>query len=95
MKKSEIKILKFETKPKELLSTEEIMKVFSGLIRLIQKSAEFKANEKMKTQIELCNKRFDEAKTELNKRTYQVNELLKLNEELIRQLAEESKGKSL
>ena len=62
------------------------MKVFGGLIRLIQKSAEFNAGEKVKTQIDYYNKRLNETTLELNKRTGQVNELLKLNEDLIKQL---------
>lgn len=84
--KKDIKILKFEPKQKDILSNEEIMKVFGGLIRLIQKSAEFNAGEKVKTQIDYYNKRLNETTLELNKRTGQVNELLKLNEDLIKQL---------
>ena len=95
MKSKENKILKFEAKPKEILSNEEIMKVFSGLIRLIQKSAEYSAGEKVKSQMDYYNKRLNETTVELNKRTGQVNELLKLNEDLIRQLTQENKGKLL
>ena len=84
--KKDIKIIKFEPKQKDILTNEEIMKVFSGLIRLIQKSAEFSAGEKVKTQIDYYNKRLNETTLELNKRTGQVNELLKLNEDLLKQL---------
>ena len=84
--KKDIKIIKFEPKQKDILTNEEIMKVFSGLIRLIQKSAEFSAGEKVKTQIDYYNKRLNETTLELNKRIGQVNELLKLNEDLLKQL---------
>ena len=86
--KKEIKILKFESKQKDILTNDEIMKVFGGLMRLIQRSAEFSACEKVKSQIDYYSKRLNETMVELNKRTGQVNELLKLNEDLIKQLNE-------
>lgn len=95
MEKYKTKILKFETKPKEILTDEEIMKVFGGLVRLIQKSAEYNAKEKVKMQMEYYNKKLNETTIELNKRSNQVDNLLKLNEELITRLVEENKGKLL
>ena len=95
MEKHKIKILKFETKPKEVLTDEEVMKVFGGLVRLIQKSAEYNAKEKVKTQMEYYNKKLNETTVELKKRCRQVDNLLKLNEELINRLVEENKGKLL
>ena len=95
MKNKENKVLKFEAKPKEILSSDEIMKIFSGLIKLIQKSAEYSAGEKVKLQLNYYDKKLNETTSELNKRTCQVNELLKLNEDLIKQLTQENKGKLL
>jgi hypothetical protein len=89
MGKNNAKIIKFEQKHKEILSNDEIMKVFGGLVRLVQKSAEYNAVEKVRCQFDYYIKRLNETTAELNKRNNQVNELLKLNEDLIRQLAEE------
>ena len=80
MKTNKGKILKFQYKPSEILTTEEIMKVFSGLVRLIQKSAEYSATAKTDYYISKLN----ETTAELNKRNRQVEELLKLNEELLK-----------
>lgn len=95
MKDKCIKILKFEPKQKEVLTNDEIMKVFGGLIRLIQKSAEFNAGEKVKSQIVYYDKKLNETTLELNKRTNQLEALLRLNEELINQLNMKNKDKLL
>ena len=89
MEKNNVKIIKFEQRNKEVLSNDEIMKVFGGLVRLIQKSAEYNAFEKVRCKFDYYIKRLNETTAELNKRNNQVDELLKLNEDLIRQLAEE------
>jgi len=81
-----VKILKFQPKQKEVLSQEEIIKVFGGLVRLIQKSAELTAFEKAKNRFNYYEERLNKTTAELNKRNKQVEELLKLNEELIIQL---------
>jgi len=78
-----VKILKFQAKEKELLSQEEILKVFSGLVRLVQKSAEYTAFEKAKSKIDYYSQKYNEVVVELNKRNKQVEELLELNESLI------------
>lgn len=85
MDNKERKILKFEPKPRELLTDSEIMKVFGGLVRLIQKSAEYNATKKVESQLDYYVRRLNEVTCELNKRVSQVDELLKLNDELIRQ----------
>lgn len=82
----DIKILKFQTKQKELLTEEEIIKVFSGLVRLIQKSAEYNAFEKAKSKIDYYVQKYNQVVNELNKRNNQVEELLDLNNSLIAKL---------
>lgn len=86
----EIKILKFQPKQKDVLSQEEILKVFGGLVRLVQKSAELSAFEKSKKQIEYYTKKLNETTFELNKRNKQVEELLDLNNQLISQIQSKS-----
>jgi len=95
MKNKDINILKFQPKPKEILTNDEIDKVFAGLVRLIQKSAEYNAYEKAKSKINYYNKRLNETMIELNKRNLQIEELLKLNEELISKLNDKNKAKIL
>lgn len=94
MKKS-AKILKFQPKQKELLSNDEIMKVFSGLVKLIQKTAEYNAAEKAKAKVDYYNERLSQTTIELNKRNKQIDELLKLNDELICKLTNKNKDKLL
>lgn len=80
------KILRFQPKQKDLLSQEEIMNVFAGLVRLVYKSAEYSAYEKAKLKIDYYNQKLNETLIELNKRNKQVEELLELNENLISSL---------
>ena len=91
----DIKILKFQPKQKELLSNDEIMKVFVGLMKLIQKSADYNAMEKSKAQVKYYNERLNETMLELNKRNHQIEELLKLNDELISKLSCKNNDKLL
>lgn len=84
MKKARNRILKFEAPSKEILTTDEIMKVFSGLVRLIQKSAEYNAEIRVKEQTNYFLEKLNKTTLELNKRTRQLEEVLKLNEELIK-----------
>ena len=86
MKNKDVNIIKFEPKQKSVLSQEEIMKVFAGLVRLIQKSAEYTAMEKLKSKLEYYIERLNQTTLELNKRNKQLNELLELNESLIAQI---------
>ena len=81
-----IKILKFQQKQKEILSEDEIIKIFVGLVRLVQKSADYNAAEKIKNNINGMQQKLEETNQELKKRTIQVEELLKLNNDLIQQL---------
>lgn len=81
-----IKILKFQKKQKEILSEDEIIKIFVGLVRLVQKSADYNAAEKIKNNINGMQQKLEETNQELKKRTIQVEELLKLNNDLIQQL---------
>ena len=83
MEKKSSKILKFQPKQSELLTQNEIMKVFSGLVRLIQKSAEYNAQQKVKTQLDYYKQKLSETIVELNKRNNQLEELLKVNDELL------------
>ena len=83
MEKKNNKIIQFQPKQSELLSQSEIMKVFSGLVRLIQKSADYNAQQKMKAQLEYYKQKLNETIIELNKRNNQIEELLKVNDELL------------
>ena len=83
---SNIKLLQFQPKQKDILSEEEIMKIFVGLLRLIQKTADFNACEKVKKNIDSMKKQIEELNRELRKRTSQVEELLNLNDDLIKQI---------
>lgn len=82
----DVKILKFQPKQKDVLTQDEIIKVFGGLVRLIQKSAELSALEKVKNKIDGYEQKINKTTAELNKRNRQVEDLLKLNDELIMQL---------
>lgn len=84
--KKNCKILKFEAKEKELMTNDEIMKVFLGLIRLVQKSAEYTAFEKVQTKLNYYEKRLNEVTIELNKKNKQLDEILKLNDDLISEI---------
>ena len=83
MEKKNNKILKFQPKQTELLTQSEIIKVFSGLVRLVQKSADYNAQQKVKTQVEYYKQKLNETILELNKRNNQLGELLKVNDELL------------
>ena len=83
MEKKNNKILKFQPKHTELLTQSEIIKVFSGLVRLVQKSADYNAQQKVKTQVEYYKQKLSETILELNKRNNQLEELLKVNDELL------------
>ena len=86
----DIKILKFQQKHKEVLSQDEIIKVFGGLIKLVQKTAEFNAIERVKSRIDYYEQKLNKTAVELNKRNKQIEELLDLNNQLIEQLQAKS-----
>ena len=87
----DVKILKFQSKQKEALSQEEIVKVFGGLVRLVQKTAELNAFEKAKTRLDYYEQKLSKTTNELNKRNKQLEELLKINEQLILELNAKNK----
>lgn len=83
MRNDKVKILRFEQKQKDVLSTDEIMKIFGGLVRLIQRTAEYNACEKVKERIKSYN-------NEILKKNKQIEELLKLNSELVDRLGSQN-----
>jgi len=83
MGNSENKILKFQPKHNSSLSTDEIVKVFLGLVKLIRKSAEHDAMEKVKNSIREYKNKLNETTKQLEKRTIQVEQLLQVNENLM------------
>jgi len=89
------KIIKFQPKQSELLTQSEILKVFSGLVRLVQKSAQYNAEQKVKTQVEYYKQKLNETIIELNKKNNQLKELLEVNEELLMALNNKNNDKLL
>ncbi len=84
MRKSEIKIMKFKKNQEELLSDDEIVKIFMGLMRLMKKSAEYTALKSVENKIKSDANKIEELNLKLKKRDDQLIELLKLNDDLIK-----------
>lgn len=78
--KEETKILKLEPKRQDLLSEDEITKIFLGLMGLMKKSAEYSAIKKVEQIIKKKSDKIDELSRVLEKRTKQLETLLKLGE---------------
>lgn len=78
--KEEIKILKLEPKKQDLLSEDEITKIFLGLMGLMKKSAEYSAIKKVERIIKTKSDKIDELNKVLEKRTKQLETLLELGE---------------
>jgi len=81
-----VKILKFNKKREDLLSDDEVVKIFMGLFRLMKKSAEYTAIKSVETKLKSDAKKIRELDEKLTRRTIQVEQLLKLNQELTEQL---------
>lgn len=78
----DVKILKFNKKSEDLLTDDEIVKIFMGLLRLMKKSAEYSAIKSVEQKIKNDAKRINDLNVKLEKRTKQLEKLLKLNDEL-------------
>lgn len=78
----DVKILKFNKKSDDLLTDDEIMKIFMGLLRLMKKSAEYSAIKSVEQKIKNDAKKINDLNEKLAKRTKQLEKLLKLNDEL-------------
>ena len=78
----DIKILKFNKKSEDLLTDDEIVKIFMGLLRLMKKSAEYSAIKSVEQKIKNDAKKINDLNVKLEKRTKQLEKLLKLNDEL-------------
>ena len=78
----EVKILKFNKKSEDLLTDDEIVKIFMGLLRLMKKSAEYSAIKSVEQKIKNDAKKINDLNVKLEKRTKQLEKLLKLNDEL-------------
>ena len=84
--KESVKILKFNKKPDDLLSDDEVMKIFMGLFRLMKKSAEYTAIKSVESKLKSDARKIRELDAKVAKRTNPVEQLLKLNQELTAQL---------
>lgn len=82
----EVKILKFNKKADDLLTDDEIMKVFMGLLRLMKKSAEYNALKSVEKKIKSDAKKISDLNTKLEKRTIQLEKVLRLNDELLNKI---------
>lgn len=80
--KKDVKILKFNKKSEDLLTDDEIVKIFMGLLRLMKKSAEYSAIKSVEQKIKNDAKKINDLNVKLEKRTKQLEKLLKLNDEL-------------
>lgn len=80
--KNNVKILKFQKKNDDLISDEEIMKIFNGLFRLIKKSAEYSAFKAVEKKIKTDAEKIKSLNEKLSRRDKQLEQLLKLNENL-------------
>ncbi len=78
----DVKILKFNKKSEDLLTDDEIVKIFMGLFRLMKKSAEYSAIKSVEQKIKNDAKKINDLNVKLEKRTKQLEKLLKLNDEL-------------
>ena len=78
----DVKILKFNKKSEDLLTDDEIVKIFMGLLRLMKKSAEYSAIKSVEQKIKNDAKKISDLNVKLEKRTKQLEKLLKLNDEL-------------
>ncbi len=78
----DVKILKFNKKSEDLLTDDEIVKIFMGLLRLMKKSAEYSAIKSVEQKIKNDAKKINDLNVKLEKRTKQLEKLLKLNDEL-------------
>lgn len=80
--KNNVKILKFQKKNDDLISDDEIMKIFNGLFRLIKKSAEYSAFKAVEKKIKTDAEKIKALNEKLSRRDKQLEQLLKLNENL-------------
>lgn len=80
--KNNVKILKFQKKNDDLISDDEIMKIFNGLFRLIKKSAEYSAFKTVEKKIKTDAEKIKALNEKLSRRDKQLEQLLKLNENL-------------
>lgn len=80
--KNNVKILKFQKKNDDLISDEEIMKIFNGLFRLIKKSAEYSAFKAVEKKLKTDAEKIKALNEKLSRRDKQLEQLLKLNENL-------------
>lgn len=80
--KNNVKILKFQKKNDDLISDDEIMKIFNGLFRLIKKSAEYSAFKAVEKKIKNDAEKIKALNEKLSRRDKQLEQLLKLNENL-------------
>ncbi len=78
----DVKILKFNKKSEDLLTDDEIVKIFMGLLRLMKKSAEYSAIKSVEQKIKNDANKINDLNVKLEKRTKQLEKLLKLNDEL-------------
>lgn len=78
----DVKILKFNKKSEDLLTDDEIVKIFMGLLRLMKKSAEYSAIKSVEQKIKNDAKKINDLNVKLEKRTKQLEKLIKLNDEL-------------
>lgn len=78
----DVKILKFNKKSEDLLTDDEVVKIFMGLLRLMKKSAEYSAIKSVEQKIKNDAKKINDLNVKLEKRTKQLEKLLKLNDEL-------------
>lgn len=78
----DVKILKFNKKSEDLLTDDEIVKIFMGLLRLMKKSAEYSAIKSVEQKIKNDAKKINDLNVKLEKRTKELEKLLKLNDEL-------------
>lgn len=77
-----IKILKFEKKKEELLSEDDITKIFMGLMGLMKKSAEYMALKTVEKKLKSDSEKISDLTKKLELRSKQLEEVLKINEEL-------------
>lgn len=77
-----IKILKFERKKEELLSEDDITKIFMGLMGLMRKSAEYTALKSVEKKLKSDSEKINCLTKKLELRSKQLEEVLKINEEL-------------
>lgn len=80
--KNNVKILKFQKKNDDLISDDEIMKIFNGLFRLIKKSAEYSAFKAVEKKLKTDAEKIKALNEKLSRRDKQLEQLLKLNENL-------------